>query len=165
MKIFKKICSAFESSIDVMIFVVAVAMMIIGILQILFRYVFSSALSWSEETIRYLHVWLVTIGGTVCFYHGSFATINLVSDKIEAKFKLGGKLLAIMRFVIPVIFYGLMLIEGVQVCDAYVVKKTAVTQISMSLVYLCIPLTGVFGLCFSAAKIPELIKKLKGETE
>lgn len=165
MKLFKKICSVFESSIDVMIFVVAVAMMIIGILQILFRYVFSSALSWSEETIRYLHVWLVTIGGTVCFYHGTFATINLVSNKIEEKFKLGGKVLEILRFVFPVIFYGLMLIEGVQICDAYVVKLTAVTRIPMSLVYLCIPLTGIFGLCFSVAKIPDLIKKLKGDID
>ena len=51
MKQFKKLCDRFESCIDFLIVVVAVIMMIIGILQILFRYVFSSSLSWSEESI------------------------------------------------------------------------------------------------------------------
>lgn len=77
MKRFRKICDKFESTIDFLIVVVAVVMMIIGILQILFRYVFSSSLSWSEESIRYLHVWLVTVGGTRLllprhiFYHNA----------------------------------------------------------------------------------------------
>lgn len=162
MKLFKKLCSMFESTIDVMIVVVAVVMMIIGILQILFRYVFSSSLSWSEETIRYLHVWLVTIGGTVCFYHGTFSVITLISDKIEKKSKVAGKLLAILRFVFPVVFYGLMLGFGWKIALSYIVKKAAATRISMGLIYACIPLTGLFGLLFSVAKIPDFINELKG---
>lgn len=165
MKLFKKICSAFESAIDFMIVIVAIAMMVLGILQILFRYVFSASLSWSEESIRYLHVWLVTIGGTVCFYHGTFSVITLISDKIEAKSKLAGKVLAVLRFVFPVIFYGIMLVEGWQICGSYVVKKAAATQISMALVYACIPLTGLVGILFSIAKIPDFIKQLTGRTE
>ena len=100
MKRFKKLCTRFESIIHVMIVAIAVIMMVIGILQILFRYVFSSSLSWSEESIRYLHVWLVTIGGTVCFYRGTFSVITLISDKIEAKSKIAGKLLADRKSVV-----------------------------------------------------------------
>lgn len=162
MKRFKKLCDGFESVIDVLIVVVAVIMMVIGILQILFRYVFSSSLSWSEESIRYLHVWLVTIGGSVCFYRGTFATITLISDKIEAKSKLVGKILLICRYVFPIIFYGLMLVEGIQVCEAYTVKRAAATQISMALVYACIPLSGLFGIAFSIAKAPEFFRELMG---
>ncbi|MDD3347202.1 TRAP transporter small permease [Oscillibacter sp.] len=162
MKHFKKICSAFESGINVMIVVVAVTMMIIGVLQILFRYVFSASLSWSEESIRYLHVWLVTIGGTVCFYRETFSVITLISDKIEAKSKLAGKFLAALRFVFPIIFYGIMLLEGWKVCAAYVVKKAAATQISMAIVYACIPLSGIIGILFSIAKLPDFIAHLTG---
>ena len=162
MKQFRKLCALFESAINVMIIATALIMMVIGILQILFRYVFSSSLSWSEESIRYLHVWLVTIGGTVCFYRGTFSVITLISDKIEAKSKLAGKLLAVLRFVFPVIFYGIMLVEGWQVCAAYTVKKAAATKISMSLVYACIPLTGLIGILFSIAKIPDFINELRG---
>ncbi|WP_295582351.1 TRAP transporter small permease [uncultured Oscillibacter sp.] len=165
MKFFKKLCAAFESTIDVMIVVAAVAMMVIGILQILFRYVFSASLSWSEECIRYLHVWLVTIGGTVCFYHGTFSVITLISDKIEAKLPLAGKFLAVLRFVFPVIFYGIMLVQGWQVCAAYMVKRAAATQISMGLVYACIPLTGLIGILFSVAKFPAFLKQLTGREE
>lgn len=162
MKRFRKICDKFESTIDFLIVVVAVVMMIIGILQILFRYVFSSSLSWSEESIRYLHVWLVTVGGTVCFYRGTFSTITLISDIIEAKSALLGKVLLICRYVFPIIFYGLMLVEGWKVCASYTVKRAAATQISMALVYACIPLSGFFGLAFSAAKAPDFIKELMG---
>ena len=106
MKQFKKLCDRFESYIDFLIVVVAVVMMIIGILQILFRYVFSSSLSWSEESIRYLHVWLVTVGGTICFYRGTFSTITLISNRIEARSRLLGKFLTVCRYVFPIIFYG-----------------------------------------------------------
>lgn len=165
MKLLKKICTAFESAINTMIVIVAVVMMVIGILQILFRYVFSSSLSWSEESIRYLHVWLVTIGGTVCFYRGSFSVITLISDKIEAKSKIAGQFLTILRFLFPIIFYGIMLVVGVRVCGAYTVKTSAATHISMALVYACIPLSGLIGILFSVAKIPELVGKLKGVEE
>ena len=162
MKQFKKLCDRFESCIDFLIVVVAVIMMIIGILQILFRYVFSSSLSWSEESIRYLHVWLVTVGGTICFYRGTFSTITLISNRIEARSRLLGKFLTVCRYVFPIIFYGLMLVEGWKVCASYTVKRAAATQISMALVYACIPLSGFLGLAFSAAKAPDFIKELRG---
>ena len=165
MKRFKKLCTRFESIIHVMIVAIAVIMMVIGILQILFRYVFSSSLSWSEESIRYLHVWLVTIGGTVCFYRGTFSVITLISDKIEAKSKIAGKLLAVLRFVFPVVFYGILLVERWQVCAAYTVKKAAATQIPMSLVYACIPLAGLIGILFSIEKLPDFLKEMKGGEE
>ena len=165
MKRFRKICDKFESTIDFLIVVVAVVMMIIGILQILFRYVFSSSLSWSEESIRYLHVWLVTVGGTVCFYRGTFSTITLISDRIEAKSALLGKVLLICRYVFPIIFYGLMLVEGWKVCASYTVKRAAATQISMALVYACIPLSGFFGLAGSAAQAPDCLLDLMGGTK
>ena len=60
------------------------------------------------------------------------------------------------------LFYGLMLVEGWKVCASYTVKCAAATQISMALVYACIPLSGFLGLAFSAAKAPDFIKELRG---
>lgn len=163
MKWFKKLCSCFETGIDALIVIAAVAMMVIGMLQILFRYFISASLSWSEESMRYLHVWLVTIGGTVCFYRGTFSVISLISDKIEAKSKLAGKILMILRFVFPVIFYGIMLVQGWKIASTYMVKKAAATRIPMGIIYACMPLTGLTGILFSIAKIPGFIHQLTGK--
>jgi len=162
---FKKICAAFESSINVMIVAVAVVMVVIGVLQILFRYVFSASLSWSEESIRYLHVWVTTIGAAACFYSGSFTVITVISDKIEAHSKIAGRALMVIRYIIPYLFYGILLVEGWQICSVYMMKMAASTRIPMGIVYACIPLTGLFGLVFSVARFPDFLNKLKGRAE
>lgn len=54
----KKIDENFESVLMVALFVV---MSVICVLQVIMRYVFSSSLSWSEELMRYLFIWMVYI--------------------------------------------------------------------------------------------------------
>lgn len=158
----KKLCDACGSVINVLLVLMAVVMMVVGVLQILFRYVFAASLSWSEELMRYLHVWITTIGGAACFYAGSFSVITIISEKLEAAWKPFGKIVAILRFILPLTFYGLLLYQGAHVCEVYMGKVSATMQLPMGIVFLCIPISGILGLVFGIAKLPELISKLKG---
>ena len=165
MKKFKSLLDKFTSSINVMVVVFAVIMMILGVLQIFFRYVVKSSLSWSEECMRYMHVWITTIGGSLCYYEGMFTTINVFYDAIRKKSKIGGKILLVLQYLLAVVFYAVLLYFGTRHCINSWVKISSTTRISLGVIYLCLPLSGFFGLCFSAGKFPEIWRKLTGKEE
>ena len=162
MKFLRKICDRVESCINVLLVTAAILMIVIGLLQIIFRYVLQHSLSWSEETIRYLHVWVTTIGAAAVFYKGSFTSITIISDIIEKRSRISGKLLAILRYVFPFIFYGILLWQGSSLASVYMKKLSAATRIPMGLIYMCIPITGFLGVLFNIAKLPEFIDTMKG---
>lgn len=163
MNFFKKALKGFTNGINIMVVICAILMIIVGIMQILFRYVLQSSLSWSEEFMRYLHVWVTTIGGSLCFYEGMFTTINLVADTIKKKAPVLGRILILVQYLLAVIFFGIMLYYGTTHCMNSAGKVSSTTNISMGLVYMCIPLAGFFGLGFCVAKIPEIYRKLTGK--
>ena len=165
MKKFKSLLDKFTSSINVMVVVFAVIMMILGVLQIFFRYVVKSSLSWSEECMRYMHVWITTIGGSLCYYEGMFTTINDFYDAIRKKSTIGGKILLVLQYLLAVVFYAVLLYFGTRHCINSWVKISSTTRISLGVIYLCLPLSGFFGLCFSAGKFPEIWRKLTGKEE
>ena len=165
MKKFQKLLNGFTSGINVMVVICAVIMMILGILQIVFRYVLKSSLSWSEESMRYLHVWVTTIGGSLCFYEGMFTTINLFYDKLRKRSQIGGRILMLLQYFIAVGFYAVMLYFGTKHCFNSWIKVSSTTRISLGLIYMCLPLSGLFGLCFSIGKLPDIWKKLIGKEE
>ncbi|MBQ6323024.1 MAG: TRAP transporter small permease [Lachnospiraceae bacterium] len=161
MKLLKKICDKIETSINVLLVIAAVLMIVIGLLQIIFRYVLQHSLSWSEETIRYLHVWVTTIGAAAVFYKGTFTSITIISDILEKKSKLTGKALTVIRYIFPFIFYGVLLYQGFNLSTVYMKKLTAATRIPMGIVYMCIPITGFLGVIFNIARLPEFLEKMK----
>lgn len=55
------------------------AVTILGIAQVVARYVFNSSLVWSEEAIRLLYVWLVLIAAATAPH----MRIGLVSDRVR----------------------------------------------------------------------------------
>ena len=163
MKGFQKLLAKFTSGINLMVVTCAVVMIILGILQIVFRYFIKSSLSWSEECMRYLHVWVTTIGGSLCFYEGMFTTINIVYDNIRKKSRIGGCILMLLQYLIAICFYSVMLYFGTKHCISSWIKVSSTTRISLGLIYLCLPLSGLFGLLFAAGKFPEIWNKLVGK--
>lgn len=47
--------------------------------NVVFRYAFSSTLTWAEEASRYGIVWIVFIGASVCVYKGAHITVDAVT--------------------------------------------------------------------------------------
>lgn len=165
MKKFKSLLDKFTSGINGMIVLFAIIMVIMGVMQVFFRYVMKSSLSWSEECMRYLHVWITTIGGSLCFYEGMFTTINVFYDAVSRKSKIGGKVLMLLQYLCAVVFYAVLLYFGAKHCITSWIKVSSTTRISLGVIYLCLPLSGFLGLCFSVGKLPDIWKKLTGRED
>lgn len=60
--------------------------------QVVFRYVLESPLSWSDETARFLLMWLAMLGAAYGFKTGSHFALVFIIECFEARFKRAASL-------------------------------------------------------------------------
>jgi len=66
---------------------VAFALMLaVGALQIAARYLFGTSLSWSEELLRYLHIWLVFLAIPLAYRYQRHISLNLLRERLGPTF-------------------------------------------------------------------------------
>ncbi|HCX62926.1 TRAP transporter small permease [Sedimentibacter sp.] len=87
------------------------AMVIVMGFQVVARYIFNSSLTWSEELLRYLFIWLAFIGMSYCVKNGSHMRIDII-EQLVPKTK---KVFAIIGDVFFFIFASYMIRPGFSV--------------------------------------------------
>lgn len=125
-----------------------VAMLIIVFWQVVLRFVFNSANSWSEELARYLHVMLVYIS---CGYATRMrehikidAFMNIYPKRLRPLICRLGELV-FLAFCAVIIYYGIK-----QSASIFAMGRiSSALKISMGIVYLMLPI----GYSFTAIRL------------
>ena len=81
----KKTFSYLDRSVEFCIFVIFVAMVIVGGMQVFNRFVLNQSLSWSEEFQKFSHIWLIFFTIPVGYNRGSHIGMNMLVDKFPPK--------------------------------------------------------------------------------
>lgn len=79
MKVLKWLDDNFEEKL---LSIILWAMVIVMGVQVVARYVFNSSLSWSEELLRYLFIWLAFLGMSYCVKKGSHMRIDIIEQLV-----------------------------------------------------------------------------------
>ena len=128
---------------DVLIRVAKVAVMVLVaamtanvLLGVFCRYILGSALSWTEETARYMMIWMGFLGTGVALREGSHVAMSLFLDKAPPP--LRRVMIRVIRglslfFLLSVIWAGGILVTLISS------QVTPVLRISMAWPYLAIP--------------------------
>ena len=108
-------------------------------LQVLYRYVFSQPLQWSEELARYLFVWLSIIGAALALqkkgHFGLDLFYKMLSTRLQRFIKFAVVLLmGIVIFVI--LFHGIILVQKTAL------QESPAMGISMAWAYASLPVGG-----------------------
>jgi len=108
----KFIDNAIDRSVCWLIVVLFVFMVFATLFQVISRYIFKSPLFWTEETGRYLLVWISFLGATTALKRNMHVAVNFFlnffSEKIRSKLELLGKIF-ILFFLAFTIKGGLIL--------------------------------------------------------
>jgi len=111
-------------------------------LQVILRYVFSNPLSWTEELSRFSMVWLTYIGAIIAMRENKHITIyvldKILSDKLRKGINILSKSFSLI-FLLIVFYYGVKKV----VLNLYI--RSTVTEWSLGIIYLCIPI-GALGM-------------------
>jgi len=114
--------------------------------QIVMRFIFHNANSWSEELTRYTFVWLTLLGASVAVRRGRHMKVDFFIDMIPKNIAKAFKILTnilILGFFLVVIKYGIDLV-GITYK-----QLSAGLEIPMAYAYLAIPVGGIFMLIFT----------------
>lgn len=90
--------------------VISGAMFIVLFLQVVSRYVFNAAFSWSEELALILFVWSIYLGATAAIRRRQHLRLEIVLDKLNPRMRLVFDLIGNLVFALfcCVIMFGVM---------------------------------------------------------
>lgn len=76
----KQVALGVDTAIDWLLSAMIAATVVVMLVSILFRYVLNHSLSWSDEFVRYLFVWLTLLGSAVVFRDREHIRIDYFID-------------------------------------------------------------------------------------
>jgi TRAP-type C4-dicarboxylate transport system permease small subunit len=116
------------------------AILVTMVLQVTFRYVLSTPLTWTEELARYLYIWACFLGAPVALRRGNHVTITFVAERLPRGLSrpvtLGCQSLALV-FLVQLAIQGAILMVRSHSVEAITLP------IPWSAIYLAAPLSAV----------------------
>lgn len=119
------------------LFTTIVAMVVVTLLQVVFRFFFE-ALSWSEELSCFLLVLASLLGAAVAFKRGSHIAVRFILDKLPS---VAQKSLQTIISLLGIGFFAVVAYYGAILMGTEASQRSPAMTISMKWVYLMYPVT------------------------
>lgn len=134
---------------------------IIGLYQIITRYVFNSPSTISEELLTFAFTWMALLSASLVFGKREHMRMEFVANLFKGK---AATTLSIISEVLVLIFSALVLVYGgIAITKLTTLQVTASLGVPMSFIYIIVPISGVLTVLFNIMNLSELIIKLKAE--
>jgi TRAP-type transport system small permease protein len=117
-----------------------VAILVVMVFQVTFRYALNAPLTWTEELARYLFIWACFLGAPVAMRRGNHVTIAFVSGRLSrgASRVVGAAILGM-----SLVFFLQLAIQGAILTVRSHTVEAITLPIPWSLIYLAVPLSAV----------------------
>jgi len=103
------------------------------------RYVLNDSLSWSEESAKFLMVWMVFTGAPIALTQGSHAAIDALQAALPPRIRQASFSLI---YLLILFFLAVLVYQGGQYAWNARIQATPTTGISMLYIYACMPVGG-----------------------
>ena len=147
-----------------LIIVMAAVMIVALVLQIIFRYVFNSSLSWSEELALFLFTWVVLLAGSIGVREHMHVRLIIIRDRFP---EFGRKCFDFIAEVLAVLFGLLLLVKGWDYCVATTEQGmvSAAVRYPLQYLYMVAPISGLLIVFHGSINILHLFIDIKEEPE
>lgn len=123
-----------------------VAMFVLGIATVVFRYVIESSLAFPDELIRYLFIWMIFLGSAIAFRRNMHAAIGVLVTNLPETLKRPALMIATAA---SGLFFIVLLTGGVELAARVRAQISPALEVSMAWVYSAIPVGMVFLLVYT----------------
>lgn len=158
LKAYSKFLDKLETVEKVFLGISVAIMIIVMVYQVILRYCFASANSWSEELARYLFIYDVMIAAAIATRKNSHLQvdfiINLFKPKIKCIFTIGAT-------VVGIVFLAFLFAYSLTLCQTASSNISAGLKISMSIPYACMPIGVVLMILTSIEVIFKNVWQIK----
>ena len=115
-----------------------VAILLVMVMQVGFRYALNAPLTWTEELARFLYIWACWLGAPVALRRGNHIAIAFVSDRVPRR---AARIMALVTQVAALVFLAQLTVQG----SILAVKSHSVEAITLpipwSAIYVAAPIS------------------------
>ena len=157
---------ATDRTVEILIVVLFAAIVVVGGLQVLFRYGFNASLSWSEELQRYGLIWMVFLAMVVGYRRGAHIGMGLFLEKLPAFVQrpmgwLIDFLWLVLGLALVVFTVGYKSAAGISFLKSVSRQSSAGMGVRMDIIYACIVVGGVY---LTLAALHNLLRRAAGDS-
>jgi TRAP-type C4-dicarboxylate transport system permease small subunit len=131
------------------------AIVAICLFQVVLRYVFAGSLSWYDETVGYLLVWLTFLGAVLAQSHDQHIGIG---DLVERAPPGARRWLRLASHLVLAGVHLVLLVYGWQLAARFLAERAVTVPIPMGAVYAVIPLSAALMLLVTGVRIARLVR-------
>lgn len=157
MKIVDKILSAIETLFSWIVVALFVGMIFSLSTQVVARYVFNTGFRWTEESARYMMVWMIFAGSVLVSKRDIHINVNALEEMVPKTVKP----LKVIQRVITAIYASMVMYFGVQVLRIAAFQTSPNMKIRMNIIYSIYPIAMAFILLFTLYHLFKSFKKKK----
>lgn len=151
-----KVKSVTEKTIDMLSVVLLSGIFILGIAQVVWRWILKNPIVWSEELIQLTYVWICYLGWAIAERKDAHIRITAIHNMLPKSVQ---KWVQIFCHILCIIFSVLMIYFGIKLVGAGM-KRTAVSiALNYGIVYVMGPIINFVIICYEIAGLIECFVK------
>ncbi|MEG2290101.1 MAG: TRAP transporter small permease [Clostridium sp.] len=157
----KNLKAILNKSLEIVCVLLFVFITIVGLYQITTRYVFNAPSTISEELLTFAFTWMALLAAALVFGKRDHMRMEYVANFLKGKASI---ILSIVSEVLILLFAALVLVKGgIQITQLTTLQTTASLGVSMSYIYVIVPISGILIVLYNFINISELVSQLKSE--
>ncbi len=146
----KRFKEAVDLLLRVFLVVLGGALLILLGIEVFFRYILESALSWPEEVAGMIFVWFTLVGTAYLVGENSHIAFSLISKRSP---RWVGKVLGIFSQLVIIAYAVVMVVPGVQYVKMFSFVTSPAANINLTWVNMAVPVSGVLIVFYSLTNI------------
>ncbi|MBQ7759224.1 TRAP transporter small permease [Anaerotignum sp.] len=155
-KKFDKILTNVQTYVCAVLFMVII---VIGAINVFCRYVLNDSITWAEEAMRFICIWLVFIGSSLTIRIDGHISIDILQSILKnTKVKF---VLYVITRIVAASFLVVLLPASIQLVQNMSNSYSSAVGISYSVVYLSFPIGAVSMLLSFLSAVPKHAKEIK----
>jgi len=159
----KKTLQVLEKAYNAVLVIMTAIIVLLGMYQVVGRNLSFVDTSWTEEAMRYIYVGIIMLGLGCVAKAESFTSITIISDLLDRKVPVAGRILAAFKCVVQVVCFGILFWYGLQLMMSAGNRVAATTRVTFDIIYAPIPIGAFLALIFSVLQLINIF--LKGGKE
>lgn len=154
---FRKVDKIVDRMQEFFCFTLFFAMIIVGGISIFSRFVFNLSITWAEEVIRFLCIWLTFVGAALTVRKDGHVSVDIVITMIKNN-KVRAIYYAVSR-IISIVFLVILFPAACQLVAKTGNSMAASVKISFAWIYLAVPVGIINMLWAYISALPYYTKK------
>ena len=151
----RKLYGAFLKVLAKFTALLAVAMFLVVIVGVIFRYVLDSSLSWYDEFAEFILVWLTMYGSVLALARGKHIGFEAIVELFPARLRWATEIFSTLCILG---FSGVMLVSGWFLVRAMPLECcVSIPAVKMDWIYSVMPITGGLMLIICLVKLAALV--------